>query len=73
MRGMLKMRYGKTQSTKRTHMEKTWQVYGTDAHHMAMRLRHKLEGLGVGRCCAGATTNVVGCPPVADAIARALG
>ncbi|MDO4807660.1 MAG: hypothetical protein Q4A07_10475 [Coriobacteriales bacterium] len=54
-------------------MEKTWQVYGTDAHHMAMRLRHKLEGLGVGRCCAGATTNVVGCPPVADAIARALG
>lgn len=33
---------------------------------------HKLEGLGIGRCCAGASANVAGCPPTADAIAQAL-
>ena len=32
----------------------------------------KLEGLGIGACCRGATTNVPGCPPTADAIANAL-
>ena len=33
----------------------------------------ELNGLGIGACCRGATTNVVGCPPTAEAIARALG
>ncbi len=32
----------------------------------------KLEGLGIGRCCAGATRCVMGCPPTADAIVRSL-
>lgn len=31
-----------------------------------------LDGLGVGSCCRGATTNVPGCPPTAEAIARML-
>ena len=31
-----------------------------------------LEGLGIGACCRGATTNVPGCPPTAEAIARTL-
>lgn len=30
------------------------------------------DGLGVGRCCAGATTCVMGCPPTAGQIAEAL-
>ncbi|MDO4538705.1 MAG: DUF362 domain-containing protein, partial [Coriobacteriales bacterium] len=30
------------------------------------------EGLGIGRCCAGATTCVMGCPPTPSAIARHL-
>lgn len=29
-------------------------------------------GLGIGRCCAGATSCVSGCPPTAEAIAREL-
>lgn len=32
----------------------------------------ELDGLGVGACCRGASTNVPGCPPTADAIAKAL-
>ncbi len=32
----------------------------------------KLEGLGIGACCQDATINVPGCPPTADAIAKAL-
>ena len=32
----------------------------------------KLDGLGVGRCCSGASNCVMGCPPSADAIARRL-
>ena len=31
-----------------------------------------IDGLGIGRCCAGASSCVMGCPPSADAIARAL-
>lgn len=31
-----------------------------------------LNGLGIGRCCAGASRCVMGCPPTADAIVRAL-
>lgn len=30
------------------------------------------DGLGIGRCCAGATRCVMGCPPTAQAIADAL-
>lgn len=30
------------------------------------------EGLGIGRCCAGASRCVKGCPPTAEAIAEAL-
>ena len=30
------------------------------------------EGLGVGRCCKGASHCVMGCPPTAEAIANAL-
>ncbi len=32
----------------------------------------ELDGLGIGRCCAGASTCVRGCPPTAEAIAKAL-
>ena len=32
----------------------------------------ELDGLGVGRCCAGASTCVMGCPPTAEAIAQTL-
>lgn len=32
----------------------------------------KIDGLGIGSCCSGATINVPGCPPTADAIASAL-
>lgn len=32
----------------------------------------KLDGLGIGRCCAGAASCVMGCPPTPEAIARAL-
>ena len=32
-----------------------------------------LDGLGIGACCRGATACVQGCPPTADAIAKALG
>lgn len=32
----------------------------------------KFEGLGIGNCCAGATTCVKGCPPTAKAVADAL-
>ena len=31
-----------------------------------------LDGLGIGKCCKGAQTCVMGCPPTADAIARTL-
>lgn len=31
-----------------------------------------IDGLGIGRCCSGASSCVMGCPPTADAIARAL-
>ena len=31
-----------------------------------------LDGLGIGRCCKGASQCVMGCPPTADAIARTL-
>ena len=31
-----------------------------------------LEGLGIGRCCKGATRCVMGCPPTAEAIANML-
>lgn len=31
-----------------------------------------MEGLGVGRCCRGASRCVMGCPPTAEAVARAL-
>ena len=31
-----------------------------------------LDGLGIGACCRGASTNVPGCPPTAEAIARLL-
>ena len=31
-----------------------------------------LDGLGIGSCCRGATSNVPGCPPTAEAIAREL-
>lgn len=31
-----------------------------------------LDGLGIGSCCCGATANVPGCPPTAEAIARML-
>lgn len=30
------------------------------------------EGLGIGRCCRGATQCVMGCPPTAEAIAKVL-
>ena len=30
------------------------------------------EGLGIGKCCRGAETCVMGCPPTAEAIVRAL-
>ena len=30
------------------------------------------DGLGIGKCCRGATQCVMGCPPTADAIARRL-
>lgn len=32
----------------------------------------ELDGLGVGRCCAGVSTCVMGCPPTAEAIAQTL-
>ena len=32
----------------------------------------KLDGLGIGRCCRGAGTCVMGCPPTAEAIAKQL-
>ncbi len=32
----------------------------------------KFEGLGIGRCCDGASKQVKGCPPTADAISAAL-
>ena len=32
----------------------------------------KFEGLGIGRCCDGASMQVKGCPPTADAISAAL-
>lgn len=32
----------------------------------------EFEGLGIGNCCAGATTCVKGCPPTAKAVADAL-
>ena len=31
-----------------------------------------LDGLGIGRCCKGASQCVMGCPPTAEAIAKAL-
>ena len=31
------------------------------------------DGLGIGSCCRGASDNVPGCPPTAEAIARMLG
>ena len=31
-----------------------------------------VDGLGIGRCCKGASTCVAGCPPTAEAIARLL-
>ncbi len=31
-----------------------------------------IEGIGIGRCCAGATKNVPGCPPSAEAIMKLL-
>ena len=31
-----------------------------------------LEGLGIGRCCKGATRCVMGCPPTAEAVANML-
>lgn len=31
-----------------------------------------IDGLGIGRCCKGATTCVMGCPPTAEQIANAL-
>ena len=32
----------------------------------------RFEGLGIGRCCKGATRCVMGCPPTAEAIANAF-
>jgi len=32
----------------------------------------QMEGVGIGRCCAGATHCVMGCPPTAGSIVRAL-
>ncbi len=32
----------------------------------------ELDGLGIGRCCRGAGTCVMGCPPTAEAIAKQL-
>ena len=32
----------------------------------------RMEGLGIGRCCSGASQCVKGCPPTADAVARML-
>ena len=32
----------------------------------------QMDGLGIGRCCSGATTCVMGCPPLAADIAQAL-
>ena len=32
----------------------------------------KLDGLGIGKCCRGAETCVMGCPPTAEKVAQAL-
>ena len=32
----------------------------------------KLEGLGIGKCCRGASECVMGCPPTADQISKLL-
>ena len=48
--------------------------YGSDIDiYIGQGFRNRtFDGLGIGRCCKGATQCVMGCPPTAEAIANML-